>query len=122
MSRLSQSRKRKLNPFLDERDGNICLYCKEGFSPNHPYEYEHLNNNHKDSRNENIVKTHHECNVRKIRNPDYQIIAHDKLLANERQAYTCERTLADTGTRNDFGLNDLNQLITLRAIFLFHYA
>ncbi len=101
MSRLSQNKKRKLDPFLDERDGTICLFCKEGFTAIHPYEYEHLNNNYRDSRPENIVKAHHECNVRKIRNPEFQVIAHEKLRENERQAYVCERTLADTGMKND---------------------
>ncbi len=101
MSRLSQNKKRKLDPFLDERDGKICLFCKEGFSATHPHEYEHLNNNYKDSRPENLVKAHHECHVKKIRNPEYQVIAHEKQIENERQAYTCERTLADSGTRND---------------------
>jgi len=89
MSRLSTHMKIKYYPYLVKRDGNQCFYCKGTFSDTHPYEYDHLNNILKDSRPENLVLTHHECQIKKKYNSDYQIMAYEKLKLNEQSKYVC---------------------------------
>jgi len=89
MSRLSTQMKLKYYPYLVKRDGNKCFYCKAAFSANHRYEYDHLNSILKDSRPENLVLCHHECNVKKKYNSDHQIMAYEKLKLNEQSEYVC---------------------------------
>jgi len=101
MSRLTHRLKQKNEPIVRDRDLYVCLYCKEEFTETHPPEWEHLNNNPNDSRPENLVFAHKECNNRKKFNPEYQVLAHEKLIQNERAVLTCERTLADTGTTKE---------------------
>jgi len=98
MPRLTHKRKTEYFPIIVERDGYKCFYCEEGFTDNHPPEYDHLNDNPEDSRVENIVLSHKECNNRKKFYTDWQIKAHEKLEQNERAVLACERRLADTGT------------------------
>jgi len=84
-----------------ERDGYRCFYCKEGFATIRPLEYDHLNNDMNDTRPENLVVSHHECNNKKKTNSDLQIKAQEKLIQNEKVVLACERKLADTGTTED---------------------
>jgi len=101
MSRLTHRIKQKAFPTLVERDDYRCFYCKGKFYDNHPAEYDHLNNNPNDSRRENLVFSHKECNNKKKFDSDYQIIAQDKLIENENAVVACERTLADTSTTKE---------------------
>jgi len=88
-------------PIVVERDGYKCFYCGGDFDANHPPEWEHLNNNPNESRVENLVLSHHECNNKKKSNTDWQIKAMEKLGQNERAVLACERKLADTGTTEE---------------------
>ena len=101
MSRLTHRKKMVYFQLIVERDEYKCFYCEEVFSDNHPPEYDHLNNNPEDSRPENIVLTHRECNNKKKFSTDWQIKAHDKLEQNERAVLACERRLADTGSTEE---------------------
>jgi len=101
MSLLTYKKKKEYFEILVKRDDYKCFYCEGEFSENHPAEYDHLNNNPKDSRPENLVFSHHECNNRKKFNTDYQIMANEKLERNEKAVLTCERTLVDTGTTKE---------------------
>jgi len=85
-------------PFIIERDGNGCSYCPEPFTPTHPREWEHYDNDPDNNELWNKGFTHHECNVRKQRNTDMQILAGEKIESNKKYVYEGERTLADTGT------------------------
>ena len=101
MPRLTHKRKTEYFPIIVERDGYKCFYCEEGFTDNHPPEYDHLNDNPEYSRVENIVLSHRECNNRKKFYTDWQIKAHEKLEQNERAVLACERKLTDTGTTEE---------------------
>jgi len=90
--------KRKYFPIIVKRDGYLCFYCSDEFAETHPPEYDHLNNDSKDSRVENLVLCHHECNIRKKTSAEWQIKAMEKLKQNEKVLLACERILADTGT------------------------
>lgn len=98
MSRLTHRRKKEDFPIIVQRDGYVCFYCEEEFDVNHPPEFDHLNNNPDDSRVENLVLAHHECNNKKKFNADWQIKAQEKLHQNERTVLASERRQADTGT------------------------
>jgi len=101
MSRLTHRRKMEYFQIIVERDGYLCFYCKGECDDNHPVEYDHLNNNPDDSRPENLVFTHHECNIKKKTFTDWQIKAMEKLEQNERVLLASERRLADTGTTDE---------------------
>jgi len=79
MSRLQQQR--DLDYCIQRDNGLICLFCKEPLGRD--YIREHLNNNRKDNRRENMALACQSCNIKKINNFDYQIIAADKLKQNE---------------------------------------
>jgi len=98
MARFSQRMKKKRYSYLIKDQNNHCYICNSTFSPTVPPEFDHLNNNHNDSRPENTGLLCHTCNVKKIRNPEYQVIGHERMLRNEKQMYMCERMIADTGT------------------------
>jgi hypothetical protein len=116
MSRLSYRQKKEWFPFIVKRDGYKCLYCPRPFTDTNPSEYDHLNNDEKDNRPENLCLAHHSCNVRKKYNADLQILARKKLQENERSTFACERTLADTGTTREITsqqeINKTNMIIT----------
>jgi len=101
MARLTHKRKREFFSLIVERDGYCCFYCSKGFTSNLPPEYEHLNNDPKDSRPENLVLVDHVCNNKKKNSPEMQIRAHEKLIQNEKTVLASERTLADTATTKD---------------------
>jgi len=101
MGRMTRRKKREYYPDKIKDDGYQCLFCKEPFIDKNPPEWDHLNNNPNDSRYENVALIHKTCNNKKKFNPDYQIIAHEKLLENERAVLVCERRQADTGTTQD---------------------
>ena len=101
MSRMTHRKKREYYPKKIENEGNKCLYCKGPFTDTNPPEWEHLNNNSNDSRLENMALSHKACNNKKKFNSDYQIIANEKLLENEKAVFACERTLADSATTKE---------------------
>jgi len=79
---MTSSQKEKDLTVIIQRDGGFnCLYCPEPLGSD--YIFEHLNNNRQDKRIENKVLAHQTCNIKKINNSDYQIIAADKLKQNE---------------------------------------
>ncbi len=90
--------KKESFPIIVERDGYLCFYCSDEFAETHPREYDHLNNDTKDSRVENLVLCHHECNIKKKTSAEWQIKAMEKLKQNEKVLLACERILADTAT------------------------
>ena len=69
--------------FIIKRDGGfICFYCKKTLSLTH-FVHEHLNDNRKDNRIENIVHACSTCNNKKKNDFDMQLSAKDKLTENE---------------------------------------
>ena len=120
MSRLSSRMKVRLNPFLDKRDGILCLYCKAGYTVTNPYIYEHLNNDDNDSRPENIIKAHQTCNCRKKYSEKMLAIALGKLKMNEASKLVCAGMKANTGTEKDVSscvaINRKNKPITIQFL------
>lgn len=69
-------------PILKRDGGFICFYCKKTLSLNH-FVYEHLNDNRKDNRIENVVLACVTCNNIKKDDFDMQLSAQKKLRVNE---------------------------------------
>lgn len=83
-------------PILIRRDGGFkCFYCRKDLSKIF-WIYEHLNNNHNDSRIENIVLACQSCNVKKKNDYDMQIMAIEKYRLNQQMNLSCERESAET--------------------------
>jgi len=87
---LTLNQKAKYTPILIRRDfpygsQSLCFYCEQRFIPSNSkwaQEWDHLNNNTEDSRPENLVWAHADCNEKKKYNTDWQILAQEKLNAN----------------------------------------
>ncbi len=120
MSRgLSHKKKMELLPLLIERDGACCLYCKCMLSLDKII-YEHLNNDRSDNRFENLTLSCQSCNIKKITDPDLQIIAKEKLKQNEDGNFLSERNFVeDVQTQNvstEIGINVSNYDLSLKYI------
>lgn len=120
MARLTHKLKKDSFKIIVERDGYKCFYCNDEFSDTRPAEYDHLNNDENDSRPENLVLSHHECNNKKKFFTDWQIMAQEKLRKNEKTVLACERTLADAGTTKEITsqqeISKINKRITKQFI------
>ncbi len=87
---ITQNQKAKWTPIIIERDfpngqTHVCFFCEQRFidhDPRYCKEWEHLNNNDDDNRPENMVWAHAICNEKKKYNPDWQILASEKLKKN----------------------------------------
>jgi len=101
LSRSSHKQNLEDIPLIIERDGDGCVFCPKPFTPTHPREWEHLDNNPDNNELWNKAFTHHDCNNRKTRNSDMVILAQEKIESNKRYVYVGERTLADTGTTEE---------------------
>lgn len=72
---------------LIERDGGWnCYYCKQSLTFQST-RLEHLNNNRNDNRLENLVLACQSCNIKKISDCDYRIMATNKLQKNEDEFF-----------------------------------
>jgi len=68
---------------IEERDkGFCCFYCRNSLSLTR-FVYDHLNDNRKDNRIENVVHACYTCNNKKKYNFDMQLLAKQKLEDNE---------------------------------------
>lgn len=95
---LTKALKEQYLPLIIARDSGFkCFYCKQELSINRLV-FDHLNNNRKDNRMENLVLAHQKCNIKKISSTDYQIMALEKLKINEEDFSVCERK----NLKNDF--------------------
>ena len=82
---LTTTQKDKKIKLIIHRDGNVCFYDARPFMVNVNGEQrtiDHLNNNEKDNRVENLVLCHFNCNQRKKTDIDMQILAKEKLTKN----------------------------------------
>jgi len=66
-----------------QRDGENCLYCQKPRCN----VLDHLSDNRNDNRLENFVRAHQTCNIAKIHNIDYQLMAGEKLKQNEQSLF-----------------------------------
>jgi len=101
LSRSSHKQNLEDIPLIIERDGDGCVYCPEPFTPTHPREWEHLDNNPDNNELWNKGFVHRECNNRKTRNSDMMIQANEKIESNKKYVYEGERRQADTGTTEE---------------------
>ena len=96
--KISSHLKKKYDPLIDDRDGKDCFYCEKSFptarlgflkfkiDKNMKKVYDHLNNDRKDNRLENLVHAHSICNEQKKLNQAWINKAKSKLRDNERSA------------------------------------
>jgi hypothetical protein len=86
---LTTNKKAKAFPLLVQRDGDVCFYDKQPFVDSIPgmqRNFDHLNNDPLDNRIENLVLCHADCNQKKKWDFDMQLLAHEKLKENVRNA------------------------------------
>jgi hypothetical protein len=90
---LSMGNKKDFFPLLIDRDGGFfCFYCKVTLSlPK--FVFEHLNDDRRDNRIENIVFSCVSCNNKKQNDFDMQFKAKEKLKANEDNNFMREKSL-----------------------------
>ncbi len=82
---LTTSKKEKLLPIIEARDGSNCFYCKEKFALDHkPFRrtFDHLDNNHFNNDPSNLVLAHFRCNQDKKNNISFINMAKQKLKEN----------------------------------------
>jgi len=74
----SQKQNRITNNYCIQRDGLNCLFCEIPIPKNQACVIDHLNDNPLEDRLENRARCHQKCNIDKINNFDYQILADTK--------------------------------------------
>jgi ribosomal protein S8E len=87
------AQKRKLLKYLIERDGFKCYLCEKGFKNTRDAVLEHLNDNWRDNREDNLALAHQKCNVEKPNNNDFIDKSILKLEENESHMYVGESFL-----------------------------
>jgi len=78
---LTTSQKERLLPFLLQRDGVNCWYCKKPFEPldnKLKRTFDHLDNNRTNNDVDNLVLAHWQCNQMKKYHVEYKVMAADK--------------------------------------------
>jgi len=106
---LTRSLKQKYLPIILPRDNGFnCFYGKEPLT--NDYVFDHLNSRTQDNRIENLVLACQSCNIKKINNPEYQIMAVEKLKQNEEMGI---RYLEDHGAY-DNNSSEININQTMR--------
>jgi len=111
---LSPKYKRKLDPIITKRDGNVCFFDAMPFVPEvtkWSKTFHHLNKNTEDNRPENMVYAHEECNRFCDNDPDWQIRSIEKLKENELYHQYAEEVVAhndeDKETNVEIDTNEL---------------
>lgn len=111
---LSPKSKRKLDPIITKRDGNVCFFDEMPFVQQvtkWSKTYHHLNKNTEDNRPENIVYAHEECNRFCDNDPDWQILSMDKLKENELYHQYAEEVVAHNDDDKETNVEvDTNEL------------
>lgn len=87
---LTLNQKTKFTPIIVKRDfpnGQIlvCFFCEQRFIESNPKwkrTFDHLDNNTTHNFPENLVFAHWHCNQKKKFNPEWQVLANDKLQEN----------------------------------------
>ena len=104
---LTDSLKQKYLPALIQRDGGFnCFYCKEALTPE--YVYEHLVKR-SDPQMINIVLSCQPCNIKKINNIDYQLMAQEKFKQNEEAGL---KYLEDTESHKQYSSEiEINKIL-----------
>ncbi len=94
-----------LEIIIDRDERFKCFYCSKNFSLSQrgkdQYLYEHLNNNRKDNRIDNVVLACRSCNNKKPNDIDMQFIADAKLIENENLNYMREKFQRKEDNRQD---------------------
>ena len=70
-----------------ESDGPSCIFCNLD-TPEYDRELEHLDNHIENNKPENHALAHKKCNLEKRHNPDFQIIAKERLALNQTRNMT----------------------------------
>ncbi len=87
------AQKRKLFKYLVERDGFKCYLCETEFKNTREAVLEHLDDNWRDNREDNLALAHQKCNIEKINNIEFSNKAIEKLEENESHMYVGESFL-----------------------------
>jgi len=101
MSKITTRLNKKQFPEIVKRDKYQCPYCADTFTETNLPEWDWYNDDDADNRVENRTLAHHSCIEKKKDDIDLQLIANEKLKANERAIPVCERTRADTGSTDE---------------------
>lgn len=110
---IPSGKKREYLESLIERDGGfLCWYCKNKLKLNNCV-FEHLNNDRRDNRLENLVLACQSCNIKKSNDIDLRIKAEDKLRENEDKNFVREKKLEEKhNPTTEIDINTSNYEIT----------
>ncbi len=98
---LTNSVKKKLSPYLINRDGFRCYLCGIAFKDAKFVIIEHLNSNDLDNDWDNLAMAHQRCNVDKAKNLDKYInIIEIKQEENRQRLYVGENFLKKSKNQN----------------------
>ena len=108
---LTTAQKDKKIPIIIDRDGDVCIFDLEPFFENVPgmeRTIDHLNDNEKDNRVENLALCHFHCNQKKKNDFDMKLIALDILRKNVNNA---SESLSECERKNhaEIGLDELKE-------------
>lgn len=95
LKQLTATKKGEYLPALYNKQNGQCLYCKLHFAKITDAIFDHLNNNRRDNRYENLCLAHQSCNIKKATYLDYQIIANEQLKLNEDQVLSERENIED---------------------------
>ena len=93
--KLTLAQKKKIMKYLIDRDGFQCYLCGQEFKGLREPIIEHINDDPKDNREDNLALAHQSCNIRKIKDKEYCNIAEAKLEENELHMYVGESFLEE---------------------------
>jgi len=115
MPRLTIGQKRRYIKLIVQRDGGFkCFYCDKQLTQQ-TGKFEHLNDNWRDSRPDNLVLACQSCNVKKISDTEMQDAAIEKLEKNESGLFVGENfsilnedEKEENGTSTEIQINERN--------------
>lgn len=87
------AQKRRLMKYLVERDGFKCYLCEKEFKNTREPVLEHLNDDWRDNREDNLALAHQKCNIEKVNNREFSDKATEKYEENEAHMYVGESFL-----------------------------
>lgn len=117
MSGFTQTLRTKLlEPLIKRDNGFVCFYCEKQLKLD-SYIQEHLNDNRKDNREENIVLACQSCNNKKRYDDSLKNIAIDKLIQNEKTNSLSVRENVDVRENSpEIDINSTNYEIAERFL------
>jgi len=100
---------------LIELYGFKCFYCKGDLTGTH-WIYEHLDNDKQHNVIENVRLAHQSCNIEKLHNSDYQIMAREELERQSELSLCASKSEVHDTPKSEIEINILCRQYTKKFI------